>query len=102
MQELFGQLGYFRRHGSREEQGLTRKWNEFADTLDIRDETHVEHAVCLVDDENFNTGQEQFAALKVIEQATGRCDKNIGTTFQLAFLFIERHTADQKGHVQPV
>ena len=102
MQELFGQLGDFRRHGGREEQGLTRKRNELADAFDVRNEAHIEHTVCFIDDENFNTGQEQLATLEMIEQATGCRDENIGTAFQLTLLFIERHAANQKGHVQPM
>ncbi len=41
-------------HRRGEEQGLAGERHEAADALDVGDETHVEHAVRLVDDEDFD------------------------------------------------
>src|SRR5690606_16854784 len=85
-----------------EEQGLTGEWDQFADAFDIGDEAHVEHAICLVDDEDFDAGQQQLAAFEMVQQATGRRDQNVSAALQLLFLLVERHAANQKRHGQTV
>ena len=69
MQELRCQALDFRRHGGGEEQRLPGEGQGLADALNVRDEAHVEHAVSLVDDEQFNAVQQQLAAFEMVEQA---------------------------------
>jgi hypothetical protein len=59
------------RHGGREEQRLPRERQQLADALDVGDEAHVEHAVGLVDDEDLDAGQQDLAALELVEQRPG-------------------------------
>ena len=50
---------------------------ELEDALDVRNEAHVEHAVGFVDDHHLDAGEQQLAALEVIEQAAGRGDQHV-------------------------
>lgn len=81
---------------------MTGKRNELGDALDIGNEAHVQHAVGFIDDEDFDAGHQQLAALAMVQQAARRADQHIGATFQLAILFIERNAADQQGNVELV
>ena len=98
VQEAVDEALDLRRHGRREEQGLTREGEELADALDVGNEAHVEHAVGLVDDENFDAVEEQLAALEMVEQAARRGDHHIGAAIELAVLLVVGHAADQKRH----
>ena len=102
LQEAVGELLDFRRHGGREEQRLARERDQLGDALDIGDEAHVEHAVGFVDDEDFDAGHQELAALAMVEQAAGRADQHIGAAFELAVLFVEGDAADQEGDVELV
>ena len=82
------------RHGRREEQGLPRKGHELADALDIGNEAHVEHAVGFVDHEEFDAGEQQLAALEMVEQAARRCDEHVDAAGDLGVLFAEGNAAD--------
>ena len=62
VQEVVGEALNLRRHGRGEEQGLPREGEEFADALDVGNETHVEHAIRFVDDEDLDSVQKQLAA----------------------------------------
>ncbi len=95
MEEGLGEPRDFGRHGGGEEQRLPREGNELADLFDVGNEAHVEHAVRLVDDEDFDAGQEQLAALEKVEQASGRRDQHIGAAHDFDFLIAEGHAADQ-------
>ena len=76
--------------------------NQLADALDIRDEAHVEHAVGLVDDQKLDAGEQQPAALVMIEQAAGRRDQNVDAAGELGILIAERDAADDERHVELV
>src|SRR3979409_335008 len=87
-------------HRRREEQRLPRKWNHFADTFDIGNEAHVQHAVGFVDDEQFDAGEQKSAALGMVEQAAGRCDQDVDAAGQFGVLVAERNPADQQRDVE--
>ena len=97
VQELAGEALDFGRHGCGEEQGLAREGQRLADALDVGDEAHVEHAVGFVDHQDLDAGEQQFAALEMIEQPARRCDHHIGAAIDLGCLFVERNAADQAG-----
>ena len=101
-QELVRKTRDLRRHGGREEQRLAREGQELADLLDVRDETHVEHAVGFVDDEDLHAVEQQLAALEVVEQAARRRDEDVHAARDLGVLFFIGHAADQQGHVELV
>ena len=102
VQELFGDALDFRRHGRREEQRLAGERHELADALDVGDETHVEHAVGFVDHQELDAGEQQLAALQMIEQAAGRRDQHVDAAHQLVVLVAERNAADEEGDVELV
>ena len=89
-----------RRHGRGEEQGLARERHQLADALDVRDEPHVEHAVGFVDDQELHPGEQQPAALEMVEQAPRRGDQHVDAAGQLGVLIVERHAADQQRDVE--
>ena len=71
-----------------------------ADALDVRNEAHVEHAIGLVDDEDLDAGQQQLAALEMVEQAAGRGDQHVDAARDLGVLVAEGNAADEQRHVQ--
>ena len=101
-QELRSNPLDFRRHGGREEQRLAREGQELADALNIGNEPHVEHAVGFVHHKNLDAGEQQLAALHMVEQAARRGDDHIRTAINLAGLFLERNATDQQCHGQLV
>jgi hypothetical protein len=84
------------RHGRREEQRLPGEGHELHDAFDIRDEAHVEHPVGLVDDEKLDAGEQQLAALEVIEEASRGRDQHVDPTGDLHILVAEGHAADEE------
>ena len=100
MQKRLGDPADFGRHGRGEEQRLPGERHQLADPLDVRNEAHVEHAVGFVDHQQFNAGQQQPAALSVVEQAARGGDQHIDAARQLHILVAERHAADQQRDVE--
>ncbi len=100
VQELFGDAPDFRRHGGGEEQRLAGERHQLADALDIRDETHVEHAIGLIDHQQLDAGEQQPAALGMVEQASGRGDQDVDAARELGVLVVERDAADEKRDVE--
>ena len=96
VQELLADPSDLGRHRRREEKSLPGEGNKLADPLDVRDETHVEHAVGLVDDEQLDAGQQQLAALDMVEQAAGRRDQHVDAAGDLGILVAEGDAADQQ------
>ncbi len=101
-QKLVRELLHFGGHGRREKQRLPRCGQQLADALDVGDEAHVEHAVALVDDDDFHRRKQQLTAPGVIEQAPRRGDQHVRAAIELAELVVEGHTADQQRHGQLV
>ena len=95
-QERVGEALDLRRHGRREEQRLAGEGQQLADALDVGDEAHVEHAVGLVDDEDLDAGQQELAALEMIEQAAGRGDQHVDAAVELLVLVVEGDAADEQ------
>ena len=88
-EEALGQPLDLGRHGRREEQRLPARRQQAADALDVGDEAHVEHAVGLVDDEDLDAGQQDAAALELVEHAAGRRDQDVGAAVELLVLVVE-------------
>jgi len=76
------------------------KRHQLADALDVGNEAHVEHPVGFVDHQQLDPGQQQSAALGVVEQPAGRRDQDIDAARQLDILVAERDATDQQGDVQ--
>jgi hypothetical protein len=100
MQERIDETRNFGRHGRGEKQGLSGKGDKFADTFDVGNKAHIEHAVGLVDDENLDAGQKQFAAIGKIKKPARRCDQYVGAAGDLGLLIAEGHASNQQGHIE--
>ena len=90
----------FGRHRGGEEQRLPGEGNELADALDVGNEAHVQHAVGFVDHQQFDAGEQQAAALGMVEQPAGGCDQDVDAARQLGILVAERDAADQQRDVE--
>ena len=100
VQEGFGDAADFRRHRRGEEQGLPGERDHLADPLDVGDEAHVEHAVGFVDDQQFDAGEEEAAALGMVEQPARGRNQHVDAAGQFHVLVAERNAADQQGHIE--
>src|SRR5207237_7487698 len=74
--------------------------NELADAFDVGDEAHVQHAVGFIDDQQFDTGEQESAAPGMVEQPAGSCNQDIDAAGQLAVLVAERNASDQKRDIE--
>ena len=101
-QKAVGQTLDLRRHGRREEQGLSQRRKGGDDPLDVGNEPHVEHAVGFVDHQDLDVVQQDAAALEMVEQPAWRGDQHVGASLQRALLDGEAHAADQQRHVKLV
>ena len=95
-QECIGDPFNFGRHGRAEKQRLPGERGQVEDAFDIRDEPHVEHPVSLVHDHDLHAGQQQFAALKMVEQPARRGNQHIDAPVDQQILFLETDPADQQ------
>ena len=100
MQEGLGDAADFGRHRRGEEQRLPRERHQLADAFDVGNEAHVEHAVGFVDDQQFNAGEQQPAALGMVEQPAGGSDQDVDAARQFEVLVAERDAADQQRDVE--
>ena len=81
------------RHGGGEEQRLPRCRHPFQDLPDVRQKAHVEHAVRLVNDEDFDPEQVDFTLFREIEQASRAGHGDFGPLAELLDLGILVHPA---------
>ena len=100
MQEGFGDAADFGRHRRGEEQRLPRERDQLADPFDVGNEAHVQHAVGFVDDQQFNAGEQQPAALGMVEQPARGRDQDVDAAGQFGVLIAERDAADQQRDVE--
>ena len=81
-------------------------WRVNGTSLQMRsmsgNEAHVEHAVGFVDDEQLDAGEQEPAALEMVEQAAGRGDQHVDAARELGVLVVERHAADHQRDVELV
>ena len=82
------------RHGRGEEHGLTRGRKQFADLANRFDESHVEHAIGLVEDEEFDLAEIDQSLLQEIDKTTWSRDKNVGALLQRAHLWTLTNAAE--------
>lgn len=85
-QHAVGQLGDFRRHGSREKQRLAPSGQFTNDPLQIRQEAHVQHPIGFVQNEHFQAVEVNVALVHQVQEASGGGNQNMSTTIQAANL----------------
>ena len=70
------------------------------DPFNVGNETHVEHSVSLVDNQNFHVIEQHLAPLEMIEQASGSGNQNIDAFSEGGILVGKAHSTDQQRHRQ--
>ena len=84
-----------------EEQGLSRRWKERQDVVDLRQETHRQHLVTLIEDDRADTLRVERAASQMIEHAAGRTGDNLRAVVDSLNLRGHRRTAVNCGDLRP-
>ena len=79
--------------GGGKQHGLARGRRQRADALDVVDETHIEHAVGLIQHQHLQLRQVDTAAIEVVKQTAGCGNKEVDATRQLAVLYRIRRAA---------
>ena len=98
-QEARGQAGDALGVGGREQQGLAIRRAAPGDEGDVVVETHVQHAVRLVQHQGVQRVELQAAALEVVHDASGRADHDVGAVLQAVALRAHRRAAAQRQHL---
>ena len=75
-----------RSHRRGEEEGLSLPWEGVDDPPDIREETHVEHPIRLVEDKDLEPAEVDVAAGHMIEETAWRRDDDVDARTQGVFL----------------
>ena len=89
-----------RRQCRGKKQSLPIGGNLLNDSAHVRQKSHVEHAVDLVEDENIDLPQVHRALLKVIEQTTRRGGDHVHAALNVFTLFTVTDAAMNDGHQQ--
>src|SRR5215203_337477 len=88
-----GEMGNPRWNGGREERHLTFGRSLLQDPLDVLNESHVEHLVRLIEDEEANVIQFQRAPAHVVHDSSRRADHDLHAALQTAELSLVRLAA---------
>ena len=88
------EFAYVIRECGREQQVLALHRKQGDDAADVVDETHVEHAVSLVQHQDFNLRQIDRALLYMVKEAPRRGDDDVHATAQFSNLRVEAHAAE--------
>ena len=83
----------FGRHRRAEEKRLPIRRDLGDDAIELRRETHVEHAIRFVEHQNLEIIEDDVLPLHVIEQPARRRDNDIDALAELLLLRVQRHTA---------
>ena len=78
IQKVGGEASDLFREGRWEQQILTYFRQFFEDLAYVADESHVEHAIGLIEYEYLDSTEIDRAPLQMIEQTTGRGDDDVG------------------------
>ena len=90
----------FRRQRRGKKQRLPIGRNLVNDSAHVRQKSHVEHAIDLVEDENSDLPQVHRALLEVIEQTTRRGGDHVHAVFDVFTLFAVADAAMHNRHAQ--
>ena len=91
--QLVGQPAHAIGHRGGEEERLPVVRRMAHDFLHVVDEPHVEHAIRLVEHEDFDAGQVRVPALEVVEQPAGRGDEHIAPEGEFVLFGTQRRAA---------
>ena len=90
----------FRRQRRGKKQSLSIGGNLLNDSAHVRQKSHVEHTVDLVEDENIDLPQVHGALLEVIKQTTRRGGDHVHAVLDVFALFAVADAAVHDSHVQ--
>src|SRR3990167_6926593 len=76
-ERFMGKTFYLFGHGGRKEEGLPLTGEPFKYFPDIRQKAHVEHVVCLIENQNFQPGQVDCRLPDMVEQTTWTGNNNL-------------------------
>ena len=93
LQHLVGEPLDLLREGGGEQQALTLGRQQREDALDVGDEAHVEHAVGLVQHQDFDLTEVDRLLFDVVEQAARGGDDDFDATAQFHLLRPDVHPA---------
>ena len=82
IENFFGQAANLVGHGGGEKQSLAPVGQVSKDAPNIGQEAHIAHRIGLVQHQQLDLREIDAAIVNVIQQATGACDDNLGTTSQ--------------------
>jgi hypothetical protein len=97
MEHVVHELPHFTGHGGGEEERLAAGRQHAQNAADVGQKAHVEHAIGLIEHEDFERIEAGIRMAQVIEQPPGRRDQNIGATAKRVGLRAHAHTADNGG-----
>ena len=100
-QQLVGELHDRRGQGGGEEQRLAVLRDDGQHFLDIGEESHVEHAVCLIQHEVLEVGESGKGAPHVVEEAAGAGDDHVHALAECALLAAHSHASIDGGAGEP-
>jgi len=100
IQQAVGELLDLVGEGRGEQQVLPLLRQQREDLADVADETHVEHAVGLVQHQNFDLRQVDRPLADVVEQAARRGDQDVNAAAQLVGLRAETNAAEDHGGLE--
>jgi hypothetical protein len=92
--ELGGDLEDVLRHGSREQDDLSRLWQKLEDVVDLLGETAGQHLVGLIEDEHLHAVGAEYTTLDHICNTTGSADDHLGTVLESLHVVSYAGTAD--------
>ncbi len=95
--ERAGQRANLLREGGGEQQVLPLLRQELDDPADVVDEAHVEHAIGLVQHQDFHAAQVHGALLHVVEQAARRRDEDVHAALERVNLRMDADAAENDG-----
>ena len=95
------ELQDLRRHRGREEHRLTLSGHVTQDALDLRLESHIEHAIRFVEHENDNLLQRHRALFDMVIEAARRGDENARILAEHLALPVHGSAADEDGSLDP-
>ena len=93
LEDRLGELHNAVWHGRAEKQTLSLFRKHRNDAFDVVDEAHVEHGVCLVQDQKLNPLQRQQSLVAQVQQTTRGGHQHIGAFSDLGHLFVLAHAA---------
>ena len=86
LQDSAGKLLNLVRHGRREKHGLSLGWDRPNDLLDVRQESHVEHPIRLIEHQKFDAREVHGVPMNVIHESPWARDNNAWIRAELCYL----------------